>query len=168
MNSSMYRGEAKDFCQNVHAEFRDLRLEHGLNDIKNLVRSGVAVSIGSHASNGIGAHWEMNWYARAGLSALEVLQAATIVGARKLGLEESLGSIEAGKLADLVILNSDPLEDINNTQDIEYVVANGRLFHSVSMTQLFPDYKVLKKPVWFSDERWEELRPEAPGPLRVD
>ena len=168
MNSSMYRGEAKDFCQNVHAEFRDLRLEHGLNDIKNLVRSDVDVSIGSHASNGIGAHWEMNWYARAGLSALEVLQSATIVGARKLGLEESLGSIEAGKLADLVILNSDPLEDINNTQDIEYVVANGRLFHSVSMTQLFPDYKVLKKPVWFSDERWEELRPEAPGPLRVD
>jgi len=92
-----------------------------------MARDGVLVTLGAHGQlQGLGAHWEL--WALAGPNAMtphEALRAATISGARYLGLESQLGSVAAGKLADMVILNSDPLENIENSVDIDFVLKNG-------------------------------------------
>ena len=66
----------------------------------------------------------------------EALRSATISGAEYLGLDGDLGSLEVGKLADLVILDENPLEDIKNSESIKYVMVNGRLFDAWTMNQL--------------------------------
>jgi len=97
-------------------------LAEGLADI---VRAGGHVAVGEHGEQpGIGTHWEMWSYAEA-MTSIEVLRAATLEGARFVGLERELGSIRAGKIADLVVLNGDPLSDIRRTADIRYVIKAG-------------------------------------------
>ena len=81
-------------------------------------------------------HGELVLLVDAGLSPLEALQAATLMPARVFGLEDSLGTVEMGKLADLVIFDANPLEDIGNTKRIRAVVANGRLFSRPDLDQL--------------------------------
>ena len=81
-----------------------------------VARAGGHVCIGSHGEmQGIGYHWEMWALASGGWQPLEVLRAATLHGAEAIGYAQDLGSIETGKLADLVVLSADPLEDIHNT-----------------------------------------------------
>lgn len=91
------------------------------------------IAAGSDAGNigtlhGAGLHHELELMAQAGLTPLQILAAATLNGARVAGRERELGSIEAGKLADLVVLNSDPLKDICNLRDIRYVMKGGVLY----------------------------------------
>ena len=96
-------------------------------DAAVLDQQGVTVTLGAHGQlQGLGVHWEL--WALAGPGAMEpwqALRAATWNGARYLGLEGELGSVEAGKLADLVVLDADPLEDIRNSTAIDVVIANG-------------------------------------------
>ncbi|MEP3386865.1 MAG: amidohydrolase family protein [Reichenbachiella sp.] len=75
----------------------------------------------------INLHKELELLTIAGLSNIDALRAATIVNAEGLGEEKNMGTIEAQKLANLVILNSNPLEDISNTQDIKYVFKRGKV-----------------------------------------
>jgi amidohydrolase family protein len=98
-----------------------------------LHRAGVIVMAGTDAPlrnspPGFGLHEELLLLTRAGLSPYEALRAATIEPARFLGLADSLGTIESGKVADLVLLTANPLTDIRNSSRTEYVVSNGRLF----------------------------------------
>lgn len=98
---------------------------------------GVSVQLGAHGQReGLGAHWEMWMFAQGGMTPLEVIRASTIDGAKYLGMGEHLGSLEVGKLADLVILNSDPLKNIYQTDDVEMVMINGRLFDSQTMNEI--------------------------------
>ncbi|MBC8455116.1 MAG: amidohydrolase family protein, partial [Deltaproteobacteria bacterium] len=94
-----------------------------------MARNGVLVTMGAHGQlQGLGAHWELWGLAGPGaMTPVEALKAATIDGARYLGMEDVLGSITPGKLADLIILNADPREDIRNTTDIEWVLKNGEV-----------------------------------------
>ena len=138
--------------------------EDSLSCLKSIHKAGGRISIGSHSSWGLDTHIEMWAMVRGGFSELDALRAATIVGAEKLGVENDLGSIEKGKLADLLVLRCNPLENIRCTADIEYVVKGGVVWHADSMTQMWPEYRPLPKPWWHSDEDWEELKPELPEP----
>ena len=102
-----------------------------------LKERGVMVSIGAHGQQeGLAAHWEMWSFVRGGFSPLEALQAATIVPARHLGFDADIGSLEVGKLADLVVLSADPMQDISNTDEIESVMLNGRLYDAATMNEI--------------------------------
>ena len=132
-------------------------------DLVDIIRLGGKVDIGAHGDlPGMGTHQEMWLLEKGGATPMEVLRAATLSGAEKIGVESHLGSIQPGKLADLMILNANPLENIRNTEDIEYVVKNGVLYHADSMTRLYPDYRPIDKPFWHADDDWEALKPELP------
>jgi len=103
---------------------------------KRLAERGVPVSIGAHGQEeGLAAHWEMWSFVRGGMSPLQALRAATIVPAKALGFDKDIGSLEAGKLADLVIIDGDPLSEIRDTDNITHVMLNGRLYETPSMDE---------------------------------
>jgi imidazolonepropionase-like amidohydrolase/Tol biopolymer transport system component len=101
-----------------------------------LAQRGVRVSIGAHGQEeGLAAHWEMWSFVRGGMTPLEALRAATIVPAQSLGFDRDIGSLEVGKLADLVVLDADPTADIQNSDDIRYVMIGGRLYDPLTMNE---------------------------------
>lgn len=103
---------------------------------KALAERGVRIAVGGHGQlQGLAAHWEMWMLHEGGFSAMEVLRAATLHGAEYIGLDQDLGSIEPGKLADLVVLDGDPLEDIRATARPRWVIKNGRLYEAERMAE---------------------------------
>ena len=99
-------------------------------------RAGGVVGLGAHGDiPGLGTQWELQAYVESGWDPAEALWAATMGSAQTIARDHALGSLEAGKLADLVILNSNPLTDIKNTLDIEYVMKNGRLYDAGTLTE---------------------------------
>jgi imidazolonepropionase-like amidohydrolase len=82
------------------------------------------------------------------MTPMEALQAATIAGAQYLGLDKDLGSIEAGKLADLVVLDGNPLVDIRQSDTVRLVMANGRLYDAATLNQIAPTTQERRKLYW--------------------
>lgn len=118
------------------------RICKALNDI------GIGVNIGAHGQlAGLAAHWETWMLAQGGMTNFECLRAATINGARYIGLDKDIGTVEAGKLADLIILAADPSKDIRGTATIRQVMLNGRLYDSMTMAQVQPT--PTPGPRWF-------------------
>ncbi|WP_448698152.1 amidohydrolase family protein [Mucilaginibacter sp. AW1-3] len=115
---------------------------------------GGRVTLGSHGNDqGIGPHNELWALQMGGLTNMEALQAATIMGTEALGIQKDVGSIEVGKIADLVILNSNPLQDIHNSRDIKYVMKDGILYDGDNLDELWPIKK--KCPEWkMKEERY--------------
>ncbi len=107
----------------------DWNFQQVARDAAAVSRTGTLVTLGAHGQlQGLGAHWEMWGLGGPGaMTPMEALTAATLSGARYLGLEHLLGSVEAGKMADLLVLGSNPLEDLRRTTDIAFVVKNGEI-----------------------------------------
>jgi imidazolonepropionase-like amidohydrolase len=89
--------------------------------------------------------------ASGGLTPMEVLKAATLDGAEIIGFDRDLGSLEPGKMADLVILDESPLSDIRNTNTIRYVMKNGELFDANTLDRIWPVETTLQ-PLWWWDD----------------
>lgn len=121
-----------------HAEF-----------MKDLVEDGGIGGVGSHGQlQGLGYHWELWSVASGGMENMDALKIATILGAEALGLDGDLGSIEEGKLADLLIMDKNPLEDIRNTNTLTHVIKNGKVYDAGTLDEVAPVEKEAEPFQW--------------------
>ena len=105
--------------------------------VTDLSNEGVKVNLGAHGQlQGLGAHWELWMLHQGGMTNMQALQAATINGANYIGAGNDIGSLKVGKLADLIVLDKNPLEDIRNTETVKYTIVNGRLFDTETMNEI--------------------------------
>jgi imidazolonepropionase-like amidohydrolase len=115
--------------------------------VKKLADMGGIVNMGAHGQlHGLGAHWETWMMGQGDMTPIQALSTATINGARTLGLDRELGSIEVGKLADLVVLDRNPLENLRNTESVHMVMLNGRLYDN-ALNEVGAASK--RPPFWF-------------------
>ncbi|WP_394204911.1 amidohydrolase family protein [Shewanella waksmanii] len=134
---SMRRPKAPDAHYN---HFNVARVANEMNEL------GIKPNIGAHGQReGLAAHWEMWMFAQGGMSNLEVLKTATINPAKTFGMDHQIGSLKAGKLADLIVIDGDPLTDIRQTDRVTYTMVNGKLYDAESMNELNGDEKQRKK-----------------------
>lgn len=117
-----------------------------------VLRAGGLVGVGSHSElEGVSYHAELQALAEGGLTPREILHAATLGGAEVIGRQHILGSLEPGKLADLIVLNKNPLEDIQHALALALVMKNGRLYNAETLDEIWPRQKPLP-PLWFWDQ----------------
>ena len=117
--------------------------------VKDLIEAGGIAGVGSHGQlQGLSYHWELWSMATGGISNHDLLRVSTIIGAYAIGLDKELGSIESGKLADLLILDEDPLENIRNSNTVKMVMKNGRLYNADNLDQIYPQKLKSKNFDW--------------------
>ena len=132
--------------------FREDQYPHFLHaeQLKKWMDAGGQAGLGSHGEvQGLGTHWELWMMASGGMENHEALRMATLMSADAIGLAGDLGSLEPGKLADLQILGSNPLDDLENSVDIEWVMKNGRLYEADSLTEVWPRERALPTQWWW-------------------
>ncbi len=122
--------------------------------IADIIAAGGYSAVGSHGQQpGLGSHWDV-WMAAKATGNMTALEIASMHGAIFLGLENDLGSISVGKLADLVILNANPLDDIRNTANIQYVMKAGTLYDANSLDEIWPGTRKFGDTYWLVPEMY--------------
>lgn len=117
-----------------------------------LQNAGVNINLGAHGQlQGLGAHWELWMLQQGGMTNMQALRSATMNGAIYLGMDSEIGSLKEGKLADLLILDKNPLEDIRNSEFIKYTMINGRLYDSEKMNEI-GNYDKKRSKFYFEKE----------------
>jgi len=125
--------------------------------VKQISDGGTRVNLGAHGQlQGLGAHWELWMLAQGGMTPLQAIRCATINGAAYLGMDKEIGSLEKGKLADLIVLNQNPLDDIRNSDNIKYVMVNGRLYDSNTMNEI-GNHEKLRMRFWWQLSRGDSV-----------
>jgi len=120
--------------------------------LKKLTDAGVKINLGAHGQlQGLGAHWELWMLQQGGMTNYEALKCATVNGAALLGMEKQIGSLKAGKLADLIIIDGNPMEDIRKTENVVYTMVNGRLYDTSTMNEIGNTDKKRTKFYWELD-----------------
>ncbi len=147
LQSKALRRNAGWFHSRVHTMDRVARLA------ADIVHAGGVAGVGSHGQlQGLGYHWELWSMQSGGLTPHEALRVATILGARAIGLDQDVGSLAAGKLADLLVLERNPLDDIRNTNTIRYVMKNGRLYDGNTLDEIWPRERKAGPFYWQGEE----------------
>ncbi|MEO8451170.1 MAG: amidohydrolase family protein [Gemmatimonadota bacterium] len=134
---------------------RDDRYVYRLHaaQLKKVVDAGGRVGLGSHGEvQGLGVHWELWMLGSGGMKTHDVLRAATLHSADAIGLAKDIGSLEPGKLADLEALDKNPLEQLENSTSIKYVMKNGRLYDAATLNEVWPRQRALPKQWWWRVE----------------
>ena len=135
--------------------FRDSEYSYSLfaEQARKVVEAGGRIGLGGHGQlQGLGVHWELWTIASGGMKPMDALRVATIFGAEAIGLQASLGSIETGKLADLLVLDANPLDDIRNTNTISHVMKNGRLYEGNTLNEVWPRTRAMPKQWWMTND----------------
>ena len=118
-------------------------------EAKKLADRGIQVSIGAHGQQaGLGPHWELWSFVRGGWSPIDALRAGTIMPATSLGYDKDVGSLETGKLADMIVLDADPTANIRNSEMIHYVVLGGRIYDPMTLNEVATGKRV-RQPYWW-------------------
>jgi imidazolonepropionase-like amidohydrolase len=117
-----------------YADLLEKRFQKEMAIVGLLHKAGIPIVAGTdQAVPGHSLHRELELYVQAGFTPMEAIQAATIVPARAMGMDKELGTVEAGKRADLIVIQGDPLEKINNTRNVEYVITNGVMYNAAEL-----------------------------------
>ncbi len=131
------------------AEEDDFNHIENAKSVKKALDAGAKIQLGAHGQlQGLGAHWELWMFVQGGMTTLEAIRCATLYGAQYIGLDNDLGSLEPGKLADLIVMDKNPLDDIHNSESIRYVMKDGRLYDSATMDEIGNHPKKRAKFYW--------------------
>ena len=122
--------------------------------VADVIAAGGYSAVGSHGQQpGLGSHWDV-WMAAKANGNMTALEIASMHGAMFLGMENDLGSVTVGKLADLMILNANPLENIRNTANIRYVMKGGTLYDANSLDEIWPRARPYGDNYWYVKEMY--------------
>lgn len=135
--------------------FRDSEYSFKLfaEQARKIVEAGGRIGLGGHGQlQGLGVHWELWTIASGGMSNADALKVGTIFGAEAIGLQQHLGSVEAGKLADILVLDANPLDDIRNTNTIRYVMKNGRVYDGNTLAEVWPRQRPMPRQWWMTHD----------------
>ncbi|MFS4418115.1 amidohydrolase family protein [Maribacter sp. 2307ULW6-5] len=126
---------------------------------KALADQGVKVNMGAHGQlQGLGAHWELWMLHQGGMTEMEALEAATINSAHYIGAGQEIGSLKEGKLADLILLDKNPLENIRHTESVTHTMVNGRLYDTDTMDQVWPT-AISRGSFWWENNKYNGAFP---------
>lgn len=129
-------------------------ISHLAQSARKVVAAGGRIGLGAHGQlQGMGAHWELWMLQSGGLTNHEALRVATVYGAESIGQGKNIGKIVPGMLADLQILDRNPLDDIRNSMSIRYVMVNGRLYETETLREVWPRQRALPTQWWQADSR---------------